>query len=254
MKDIVLKLNKFRLFIAFILPSTLLNCHILANTNSNDIPHYQHQHTCKVSKAVINNYEPQTFNITNNLLRRSGQKNHISNGIVIIKGTLLDKNCVPVFNAKVFLWQVDNNGKYPYIPLRNVVDHSLIATTHQQQQPSRSTEMTGDITTEESIDTQINYKPDFLGSGITTTDNNGNFCFITIYPVAVHDLSPHFNFRIEHQELGTFQTRYTIGDVEMSNDISKLLYVNLQNKEIVNSYPEEYITIVMPKASKIKRY
>ncbi|KJV57551.1 dioxygenase family protein [Orientia chuto str. Dubai] len=175
---------------------------------------------CQATKIVTNNYEPGIFNSTNNLLRHVGQNYKLKDKIVIIRGTVVDKNCVPVLDAKVYLWQVDANGKYPYIPLKSAIDQSLISN---------------------------NLESTFTGSGMTTTNNNGNFYFMTIYPAAVHNIPPHFNFRVKHMELGSLQTIQII----KNDEILKLPCSNcIHNTEIII----EYVTLVMPSASKIRRH
>jgi protocatechuate 3,4-dioxygenase beta subunit len=131
---------------------------------------------------ACNYYETQSFPKNNNLLSAPGEKKIICGEEVIVHGVLMDKNCVPISDAKVYMWQVACDGKYPYIPLRDV-DMNMINVT------SRST---------------------FKGAGTATTDNNGNFYFITTLPVAAGAESPHINLRIEHYNLGTFSTKASI--------------------------------------------
>ncbi len=182
--------------------------------------------TCIVSRPSINNYEPEIFNVTNNLLRKVGEKPSIKGEIVVIKGKLLDKKCVPVSDAKIYLWQVGDNGKYPYTPLRNVVNKVLISKSKTSS---------------------------FVGSGITTTDNNGNFYFITISPKKISNIGPYFNFRIEHRELGNFQTMHVVG--KSSNIVPQLLLKDPKiDIDIECNFQTEYVTLVMPQASKLKRY
>nr|WP_230597929.1 intradiol ring-cleavage dioxygenase [Orientia tsutsugamushi] len=180
--------------------------------------------SCQVTKTVTNNYEPKVFNITNNLLRQVGQNPHIKGTIVVIRGTVIDKHCIPVPDTKVYLWQVDGNGKYPYTPLRNAIDQSLISN---------------------------NLDSTFTGSGITTTNNNGNFYFITIYPAAVHNILPHFNFRAKHTELGSLQTVHIIKN-DMRFKISYNDYILCNN--IKNYFVVEHVILVMPLSNKLKRH
>ncbi|SPR10889.1 intradiol ring-cleavage dioxygenase [Orientia tsutsugamushi] len=213
----------------------LMFCYLaINNIQANSITNYNNKsnsyinisysneiHSCQVT----NNYEPEVFSITNNLLRQVGQNPHIKGTIVVIKGTVIDRHCIPVPDAKVYLWQVDSNGKYPYTPLKNSIDQSLISNN--------------------------NLESTFTGSGVTTTNNNGNFYFITIYPAAVHNILPHFNFRAEHTELGSLQTVHIIkNDIRFKISCNDhMLYNNIDNYFIV-----EHVTLVMPLASKLRRY
>ena len=43
--------------------------------------------------------------------------------------------------------------------------------------------------------------------GTATTNNKGEFHFVTVYPPSMHDFDPHLNVRVEHFEMGDLQTR-----------------------------------------------
>ncbi len=150
---------------------------------------------CTVTKITINDYEPEKFEPSNNLLRKAGEEEIFCGKKIIIHGRVLDQNCVPVSDAKVYIWQASCNGKYPYKPLKNIVKKS-------------------------SID--INREFTFTGNGTATTNNNGEFTFITIYPPSMHDLLPHVNIRAEHYMLGTLQTTLTLDGKKVNNPNDKL--------------------------------
>ncbi|MBP7190306.1 MAG: intradiol ring-cleavage dioxygenase, partial [Rickettsiaceae bacterium] len=138
----------------------------------------------------------------NNLLRRNGRNPVFCGEKILIKGRVVDSNCVPVSDAKVYLWQVGCDGKYPYKPLRaglNMAKFNL--------KKNAST---------------------FQGSGIATTNNNGEFVFITTYPVKSDSKSPYVNFRVSHRELGDLQTKFFPGqDSKNSDDDSSSYYVEI---------------------------
>lgn len=136
---------------------------------------------CKITHSAENNYEPERFETTNNLLRETGQEALYCGEKVIISGTVVDQNCVPVTDAKVYIWQVNCKGMYPYKPLKNTIDEKLI---------------------------HIDKLMSFTGNGVATTNNKGEFHFITVYPAGVHKLGPHFNIRVEHRKLGRLQTNF----------------------------------------------
>ena len=136
--------------------------------------------TCYPTKAAINNYEPKVFETSNNLMRKPGGNPVVCGEKLILRGRVLDKNCVPVADAKVYLWQVGCDGKYPYEPLRNVADSKYI---------------------------NIHSGSSFTGNGAATTDNNGEFQFITIYPAKSEHHKRNINIRIEHRELEALQTQ-----------------------------------------------
>lgn len=134
---------------------------------------------CRVTKSYQDNYEPEVFQTTNNLLRTSGDVPAYCGQKVIIKGTLLDPKCVPISDAKVYLWQVGCDGKYPYKPLRSKVDKKKLNLS------SNST---------------------FQGSGVATTNNLGKFYFVTIMPQHIN-AKPYVNLRVELRDSQKLQTR-----------------------------------------------
>lgn len=102
---------------------------------------------------------------------------------------VFDINCVPVSEAKVEVWHADPNGRYRF------ATKAALAT------------------------------PDavFSGGGRTTTDNLGEFMFVTLYPgpyeytitregpngEEIKELikrAPHFNVRVSHPDYPTYNT------------------------------------------------
>ncbi len=134
--------------------------------------------TCSITRATINNYEPKVFEPTNNLLKKAGQSAFYIGQKIIIKGLVLDEKCVPVPDAKIYLWQVGSDGKYPYQLLRTRVNKHL---------------------------ENLSNKYSFTGSGTATTNNKGEFSFITLYPKAAKNLAT-INVRVEHINLKPIQT------------------------------------------------
>ncbi|MES2215190.1 MAG: dioxygenase [Pseudomonadota bacterium] len=137
--------------------------------------------TCTPTKEVINNYEPIVFQPSNNLLHKAGLAPIFCGEKMLLKGKVLDKNCVPVSDAKIYAWQAGCDGKYPYKPLRKSVNQSHI---------------------------NLESASSFQGSGTATSNNNGEFQFITIRPTS----SSKINIRVEHMLLGTIQTAFAPTD------------------------------------------
>lgn len=167
--------------------------------------------SCVTTKAAMNDYEPEIFEPSNNLLRRNGKNPIFCGKKIIIKGRVVDNKCVPVSDAKVYLWQVGCDGKYPYKPLRTKVNMSKFNLSK-----NAST---------------------FQGSGVATTNNKGEFTFITIYPTKSDSKSPYINFRVSHRDLGILQIKFFPESAEKDDDGS--------------SY---YTEIVMPAKNKHRRY
>ena len=133
--------------------------------------------TCVPTKSAMNNYEPEKFQPSNNLLHKAGAMELYCGEKILLKGKVLDMNCVPVSDAKVYLWQVGCDGKYPYKPMRKKINHDEI---------------------------NLESHSSFQGSGMATTNNKGEFQFITIRPPAGHAI----NARVEHMQLGALQTAF----------------------------------------------
>lgn len=149
---------------------------------------------CAVTKATTNDYEPENFEPTNNLLRKAGQEELFCGKKIIVHGKVLDQNCVPVADAKVYIWQVSCNGKYPYKPLKNIAKKALV---------------------------DINRQFTFTGNGTATTNNKGEFSFVTTYPPAMHDLPAHIDLRVEHYMLGKIQTTIMLDSKKVNSPNDK---------------------------------
>tara|TARA_B100001123_G_C15216537_1_gene989465 strand:- start:78 stop:701 length:624 start_codon:yes stop_codon:yes gene_type:complete len=107
--------------------------------------------------------------------------------LVYLYGRVFDRNCVPVSEASVEIWQRDATGAYRFI------------TPSQLATP----------------------EPAFSGAGRIRTDNLGQFHFLTLYPGTVGRLAPQIQVRISHPSLRTFTTRlYFSGDYRNDNDPS----------------------------------
>ncbi len=156
---------------------------------------------CKITNSIIDDYEPKEFELSNNLLRKTGKEPAYCGTKIIIKGRLLDQNCVPVADAKVYLWQVGYDGKYPYIPLRTRIDKKML---------------------------NLASKSSFTGSGTATTNNKGEFYFVTIHPSKVHNKKANVNIRVEHRDLGQLQTKLYLSnknvDIENCGEVNQALY------------------------------
>ena len=136
----------------------------------------------------MNNYEPAAFNPTNNLLRKSGADPLYCGEKILLDLEVVDKNCVPISDAKIYLWQVGCDKKYPYAPLRPATNKKMF---------------------------HISGGSTFLGSGIATTNNTGDAKFLTVFPPALGHEGANVNIRIEHKDLGAFQTKIFLKNYDM---------------------------------------
>jgi protocatechuate 3,4-dioxygenase beta subunit len=170
---------------------------------------------CTPSKHYINNYEPEKFPNTNNLLRTAGDKPFICGTKIVIRGKLTDKNCVPISDAKIAIWQKACDGKYPYKPMRNNLNPDLI---------------------------NLDSASTFLGAGSTTTDNKGEFYFITTIPGCSDNEHPHVNVKITHQYFEDFYTKF---DLSKNNTQDPPLKLETPKLRIDGSLLNEFI-ITLP--------
>jgi protocatechuate 3,4-dioxygenase beta subunit len=184
--------------------------------------------SCAVTKNIINNHEPKQFNPINNLLRSFGGLPSYDGEKIYIFGKVLDRNCVPISDAKVYLWQLSSDGKYPYEPLRRFVDKKIF---------------------------NINSKSSFTGSGIARTNNQGEFYFITIYPKFSHDAkhskTPYVNIRVKHPDIGEVQTHLALSKANLIPDNERISMASLE--ALLKNYRTYKMQIVLSGQS-LKKY
>ncbi|MFV9838844.1 MAG: protocatechuate 3,4-dioxygenase [Aaplasma endosymbiont of Hyalomma asiaticum] len=111
--------------------------------------------------------KPEAFNLSNNLARQTGSPVVADGEVIYLVGRVTDSKCNPVPNVNVFVWQSDHNGVYSGNP---------------------------------------GYDEKFSGSGKATTDNLGNFGFITVMPGRHMSSDPRIHFLIKHPAFPDFQT------------------------------------------------
>lgn len=146
---------------------------------------------CSVSESAMNDYEPEFFEKINNLLRKTGEEALFCGESIVVYGKVIDENCVPVADAKIYAWQTDCKGKYPYKALKNkVVDKKLMSKNHSLT---------------------------FVGNGTATTNNKGEFHFVTVYPPSMHGYGPHLNIKVEHSSTKGLQTRLIFKNKKVKN-------------------------------------
>lgn len=135
---------------------------------------------CKVTPEIyhVDNI-PKNFSSFNNLRRKPGSPIVAEGRLINISGKLVDKNCVPIQNAKVSIWHMNAYGDYQY----DDSDHRI-----------------------------AHIDPNFSGSGSIVTNNMGEFSFITILPGEFTNKIPFIDFKIEHEDFLPFETRMFFSD------------------------------------------
>lgn len=132
---------------------------------------------------------PEVFNTTNNLARPKHSEFYEAEGEKItIYGRVMDSNCTPLSDAKIFIWQANYQGYIQY-PIK-----TPNSRFHNQKW----------------ID------PNFTGTGITTTNNLGRFSFTTIKPGSTTSVTPHIHFIVEHPKLTTLHSKFYFSKKEGS--------------------------------------
>jgi protocatechuate 3,4-dioxygenase beta subunit len=126
---------------------------------------------------------PEKFNTTNNLVQKTGSFYAAFGEIIYVQGNITDSFNVPISGAIVEIWQTNSAGKYQTLLDENsdLVDKN------------------------------------FGMSGRTTTDNLGNYYFITVMPGFYLNRSPHINFNIYHSKFGKIETEMYFQDHPRNN-------------------------------------
>jgi protocatechuate 3,4-dioxygenase beta subunit len=115
---------------------------------------------------------PKQFPRTNNLRRKTGSPFIAKGEYLSIEGYITDLYGVPMENVVVKIWQANAFGYY----------QNLLTDSEDEYM---------DI--------------DFYGSGVTTTDTNGYYGFISIMPGYYGNRSPHIHFLLQHEYFGELE-------------------------------------------------
>ncbi len=103
---------------------------------------------------------------TSNLRRKTGIALIAAGDRIYFTGKIVDSDCVPIPEAFIEVWHADSVGAYSF----NLAD----------MKPSKY--------------------PQIVGTGRTTTNNEGNFSVLKIFPGNYKNRAPHINFRITHPD------------------------------------------------------
>jgi protocatechuate 3,4-dioxygenase beta subunit len=156
--------------------------------------------TCVPSNRVVTENYPgeRAINPSNNLLLPAGKAVAAQGQKITITGKVLDKNCAPVANAVVELWQQNPYGRW------------ILAS---------DADLAG-------------AEPTFAGAGRTYTNNEGEFTFFTAFPApGAHSerkgkktiswrRAPFVNIKITRRGLSDFTTAlFFAGDERNDADV-----------------------------------
>jgi len=129
--------------------------------------------TCHITPKInSNDARPKNFNSNNNLRRFSDSMQTAKGTPIIIAGRVMDRNCIPVMGAILKIWHRNSFGVYQ----------------------------------DNNLNSKFN-DPNFVGSGISYSDNLGRFNFVTILPGATKNSLPNVNISITHDRLHSLNTK-----------------------------------------------
>ena len=134
---------------------------------------------CQLTPAIEPSIEPpEEFKLTNNLRRLSSKHRLAEGDPVILRGVVMDDECVPLAGAFVRLWHADAEGDYEY------------------------------------RDNPEDFDLNFATSGIAVTNNMGQYEFLTIQPGEYYAKPSVFHVQIEHEIVGKISTDVFVGTVD----------------------------------------
>lgn len=207
---------------------------------------------CKVTPSVGTSNYPGFKNVmSNNKLAIPPGKAVMARGeVVYFFARVFDRNCVPVSDAKIELWQANPEGRHRYA----------------------------------SKDALATPDPTFAGAGRTSSTNLGELTFVTLYPgpyeytiyktndkgEKIPELikrAPHFNMTISHPDFKTFSTNlFFFGDSrnatdhilkKMSDESKGRLMMRVTPRSAMGDWNEGVqatIDIVLPGKSKFRGF
>jgi protocatechuate 3,4-dioxygenase beta subunit len=141
----------------------LLFCLILPQANAVVDDENLLKVSCSITPELDDLTPIPSFANSNNLRRDTGSAEFAEGQPIIIKGKVLDSNCVPVGGAVVQIWQANADG------------------IHEFMLPSAGAKTA-------------------FGTGTAVTDNLGNYSFISILPGGYKKRAPHVNFKVAHAD------------------------------------------------------
>jgi protocatechuate 3,4-dioxygenase beta subunit len=178
----------------------IANLFLISSSIANDFSNLFNSRTPTPERLFLNSYSmPQTFNTTNNLVKKTGSFYLAFGEIIHLKGKITDSFGVPIVGAVVKIWQTNSKGKY----------HTLLAKNDR------------------NIDKNFNM------SGTAVTDNLGNYNFITIIPGFYFGRAPHINMNVYHKRFGELKTEiYFEGHPRNKIDSQYLSYTPEDRKSL----------------------
>lgn len=205
--------------------------------------HGSYVHHCRLTPADNTPSYPGKSKIVqhNNLALPAGKSLFAAGQLIYITGRVYDRDCVPLKDAVVEIWQTDTDGHF----------------THPDK---------GKFT---------NPYPLFAGSGMAVADNEGKFAFISVFPGPYtiyynkrkRIRAPHVSMRIMHDQ---FRRPYNVemyfeGDARNAEDPYFQRYkpekrplieatVKPRDKNDINAGLQIYFDITLPERDLFRNY
>lgn len=151
------------------------NFYSLANKTAIGLEHQTYKRCTPTVNTKVDEL-PAEFSSYNNMTKSEGGFSNYLNKKILLRGVVKDKNCIPVSNARIKMWQVDAYGNKRYAKEFS--------------------------TPEEIYDMNYLIYSKFKGTASSTSSNNGEFFIITVKPasrvVNKKKRDNYINFRVEH--------------------------------------------------------
>ena len=196
---------------------------------------YQKKTCCCIptkSKTIPLSERPAEYSHYNNITKPEGGFSNKFINKIIIKGKVTDKNCVPIPNVKINVSQKDEYGVYRFIKAFVPVFEKSYKLNYQQYST-------------------------FSGTGTTTTNNRGEFVFITTIPNSrTKDKNRLINITAEHINYPNISTQIFLGrhlDKHRNNVIRAKYSIEREELDRQN-LPVYKVDLVLDGVSKYKRY
>lgn len=219
---------------------------------SDSVAHRKSLCTPTRSRAV--DRKPETFgktvNSDNDTTKAAGQFENPYLSKILIRGLVKDKNCVPIPNVTVEIWQADEYGLNRYNKFS-----ALFSERYQENYEQYS---------------------NFIGMAAANSDNNGYFTFVSVLPnkkakaapgaVSKKHLEPSINISVKHRDFNELATKVHMSSgagVQVQSQASagakmpatsKLIGYRNFAAEKIYGMPTYDVEIVMDGANKYKTY
>lgn len=180
----------------------------------------------------------------NNLVQPAGKPDSYVQNPVYLTARVFDSACVPVSDAKIELWQADENGRYRFATKAALASADAV----------------------------------FAGAGRATSDNLGQFQFVTLYPAGYSfrvkreddtyyrlHRAAHFNLRISHDDFRSFNTNlFFENDPDNAKDYKLRKLSALKKPRVImrtepltggaNAGLRAYVDIILPQRQSFRKY